>query len=193
MSVFADGSIKERLGHISRRRTGECTQITTPVPLFQVHILHSPIPHSPILHSHIFHSPIFHSHITPFKHTPFTHIPFAHTFSPTFHSPYSIFHTPFTHSPFTQSPFPGTRYLVQEKRRSRALDPVAHFHLSGGASVWRLNWLADLSPLGLQNSCGIMCNYHYCLQQLNVNSDSYRVTGRVARSDSVQALLNRLD
>ena len=183
MSVFADGSIKERLGHISRRRTGECTQITTPVPLFKVHILHSPI----------FHSPIFYSHITPFTHTPFTHIPFANTFSPTFHIPYPIPHSPFPVPPFTQSPFPGTRYLVQEKRRSRALDPVAHFHLSGGASVWRLNWLADLSPLGLQNSCGIMCNYHYCLQQLNVNSDSYRVTGRVARSDSVQALLNRLD
>ena len=31
---------------------------------------------------------------------------------------------------------------------------MAHFHLSGGASVWRLNWLADTSPLGIYNIRG---------------------------------------
>jgi malonyl-CoA decarboxylase len=85
------------------------------------------------------------------------------------------------------------RYLVREKRRSKALDPVAHFHLSGGSSVWRLNWLADTSPLGLQNSYGVMCNYHYRLPRLNVNSDWYRATGKVAVSDGVRDLLEQLD
>ena len=82
---------------------------------------------------------------------------------------------------------------MQEKRRGRALDPVAHFHLSGGASVWRLNWLADVSRITLQFSYGLMCNYRYTLSELNVNGDGYRVTGTIAASDSVQQLLGQQD
>ncbi|KAJ9529810.1 hypothetical protein QJQ45_022240 [Haematococcus lacustris] len=55
----------------------------------------------------------------------------------------------------------AARYLLQERRRSLAVDPVAHFHLSNGASVWRLNWGADLSQDGWRSSCGIMVNYRY--------------------------------
>lgn len=46
-----------------------------------------------------------------------------------------------------------TRYLAVEKRPDgRALDPVAHFHLSNGARMERLNWMADTSPKGLRES-----------------------------------------
>ena len=38
------------------------------------------------------------------------------------------------------------KYLFAEKRRNFALDPVANFHLRNGATMWRLNWWADLSP-----------------------------------------------
>lgn len=31
-------------------------------------------------------------------------------------------------------------YLLLEKRRNFALDPVAHFHLRNGAQLWRVNW-----------------------------------------------------
>ena len=51
------------------------------------------------------------------------------------------------------------RYLYQEKRRNQALDSVANFHLRNGATLWRLNWLADPSLRGMANSCGIMVNY----------------------------------
>ncbi|KAG7158632.1 Malonyl-CoA decarboxylase-like, partial [Homarus americanus] len=50
-------------------------------------------------------------------------------------------------------------YLFLEKRRGYALDSVANFHLKNGAVMWRINWLADRSPRGLANSCGIMVNY----------------------------------
>ena len=53
----------------------------------------------------------------------------------------------------------AARYLVQERRRRLALDPVANFHLRNGAAVWRLNWRADLSRRGLSSSHGIMVNY----------------------------------
>jgi len=35
----------------------------------------------------------------------------------------------------------------------------ANFHLKNGAVMWRLNWLADVSPRGVANSCGMMINY----------------------------------
>ena len=66
------------------------------------------------------------------------------------------------------------RYLVLERRRGRALDPVAHFHLLNGAFIWRLNWLADTSPNGLQRSHGLMVNYRYHLPDIGRNSDAYR-------------------
>jgi hypothetical protein len=31
-------------------------------------------------------------------------------------------------------------YLLTERRRNFALDPVAHFHLRNGAQLWRINW-----------------------------------------------------
>jgi len=65
------------------------------------------------------------------------------------------------------------RYLYLEKRRRVALDPVANFHLKNGATLWRVNWLADLSPRGLSNSCGMMVNYRYYLENLEQNSTNY--------------------
>jgi malonyl-CoA decarboxylase len=32
------------------------------------------------------------------------------------------------------------RYLLRERRRRYAADPVANFHLRNGAQLWRLNW-----------------------------------------------------
>ena len=50
----------------------------------------------------------------------------------------------------------AARYLTAEKRRSGiTADPVAHFHLSNGARMERLNWKGDLSSNGLAQSCGI--------------------------------------
>jgi malonyl-CoA decarboxylase len=70
----------------------------------------------------------------------------------------------------------------------RALDPVAHFHLSNGARVERLNWLGDLSPKGLQQSAGIMVNYLYRLGDIEANHEAYRDEGRVVASSSVRSL-----
>ena len=36
------------------------------------------------------------------------------------------------------------RYLLIEKRRKYALDPVANFHLRNGAELFRLNYLVRL-------------------------------------------------
>ena len=82
------------------------------------------------------------------------------------------------------------RYLLHERTPSgRALDPVAHFHLSNGARVERLNWLGDTSPKGLQQSAGIMVNYLYRLSEIEANHEAYRGEGRVAASSAIRNLL----
>ena len=81
------------------------------------------------------------------------------------------------------------RYLLRERAPSgRALDPVAHFHLSNGARVEQLNWQADVSAKGLQQSAGIMVNYLYRLADIEANHEAYRGEGRVAASGSLRAL-----
>ena len=83
------------------------------------------------------------------------------------------------------------KYLFSEKRRNFALDPVANFHLRNGATMWRLNWWADLSPRGLTNSCGIMVNYRYYLDQLERNSAQYQETKNIQATDQIKVLASQ--
>jgi malonyl-CoA decarboxylase len=81
------------------------------------------------------------------------------------------------------------RYLLAEKTPAgRALDPVAHFHLSNGARVERINWLGDVSPKGLAQSAGLMVNYLYRLGDIAANHEAYRGDGKVAASAAVRNL-----
>jgi malonyl-CoA decarboxylase len=77
-------------------------------------------------------------------------------------------------------------YLVREKRGQRALDPVAHFHLSNGAQLEQLNWLGDISTKGIKQSAGIMVNYYYKLADIDDNHEDYVTDGRIATSKPVQ-------
>ncbi|HTZ38226.1 MAG TPA: malonyl-CoA decarboxylase [Stellaceae bacterium] len=79
--------------------------------------------------------------------------------------------------------------LIEKGRPGRALDPVAHFHLTNGARVERLNWLGDLSEKGLQQSAGIMVNYLYRLERIEANHEAYRGDGQVAASLAVRHML----
>jgi malonyl-CoA decarboxylase len=86
------------------------------------------------------------------------------------------------------------RYLIEEKRAEkrgppRAVDPVAHFHLSNGARVERINWLADVSKNGLSQSAGLMVNYLYRLGDIETNHERYRSEGRITASSGVKSLL----
>ncbi|XP_042520967.1 malonyl-CoA decarboxylase, mitochondrial isoform X2 [Macadamia integrifolia] len=81
------------------------------------------------------------------------------------------------------------RYLFQEKKRGKALDAVANFHLQNGAMVERLNWMADLSEKGLHQSGGIMVNYVYRLDKIEENAQSYFSTGHIEASSKFRCLL----
>lgn len=81
-----------------------------------------------------------------------------------------------------------TLYLLQEKKKQSALDPVAHFHLNNGARLERINWLGDISPKGLKQSAGIMVNYYYDLNDIDENHERYATEGEISASRSVRSL-----
>ena len=84
----------------------------------------------------------------------------------------------------------AARYLAKEKGRGRrARDPVAHFHLSNGARLERLNWLGDTSDKGLAQSAGLMVNYLYDLNRIENNHEAYTLNGSVDTSSGVKAVL----
>ncbi|CAN0912533.1 Malonyl-CoA decarboxylase, mitochondrial [Linum grandiflorum] len=77
------------------------------------------------------------------------------------------------------------RYLLQEKKRGKALDSVANFHLQNGAMVERINWMADRSEKGLRQSGGIMVNYVYRVEEIEENAEGYIRGGSIQASKDV--------
>lgn len=83
----------------------------------------------------------------------------------------------------------AARYLAREKRGRRALNRVAHFHLSNGARVERINWLADTSTNGMTQSLGMMVNYQYRLEDIEKNHEAYSEDSNVTTARAVAKLL----
>ncbi|KAL5677458.1 hypothetical protein ACJX0J_013589, partial [Zea mays] len=81
------------------------------------------------------------------------------------------------------------RYLAREKKRGKALDAVANFHLQNGAMIERINWMADQSEKGIQQSGGIMVNYLYRLENIEEYALSYSSTGLIHSSPSLSEYL----
>lgn len=78
-------------------------------------------------------------------------------------------------------------HYLQQLRGGDPLDPVARFHLGNGARIERLNWAADPSDKGLEQSCGLMVNYLYEPDQLDENR-ARLAAGKPRVSRSVQWL-----
>jgi malonyl-CoA decarboxylase len=85
----------------------------------------------------------------------------------------------------------GARYLLQESakgRAKRARDPVAHFHLSNGARIERLNWKGDVSEKGLKESFGLMVNYLYDPARIEDYHEEYVGEGKRPASAALRKL-----
>ncbi|KJV68677.1 malonyl-CoA decarboxylase [Candidatus Neoehrlichia procyonis] len=80
-------------------------------------------------------------------------------------------------------------YLIVIKNQNKAADPVAHFHLSNGASIKKLHWMADNSEKGLKSSMGIMVNYIYDLSKIDDNYENYVIKKRINCSKEILSLL----
>jgi malonyl-CoA decarboxylase len=84
----------------------------------------------------------------------------------------------------------AVRYLLQEKSGTQPLDPVAHFHLSNGALVSRIYWLADTSAHGMEQSYGMMVSYRYEPSEVEANHERFVRDGHIAAARRVSRLLD---
>jgi malonyl-CoA decarboxylase len=82
----------------------------------------------------------------------------------------------------------AARYLLVEANGKRALDPVAHFHLSNGARVEKLHLLADTSDKGLKESATMMVNYLYDPAKIEDYHEDYAGEGKRNATTSVRKL-----
>jgi malonyl-CoA decarboxylase len=83
----------------------------------------------------------------------------------------------------------AAHYLVNAQYKNLPLDPVARFHIGNGSSLDRINWAADTSIQAMQQSAGIMVNYLYDLDKIEVNHEACAEKGIVTASRNVTSLL----
>ena len=82
----------------------------------------------------------------------------------------------------------AARYLLVESNGKRALDPVAHFHLSNGARIEKLTLLADTSDKGIKESATMMVNYLYDPAKLEDYHEDYAGEGKRNATTAVRKL-----
>ena len=64
---------------------------------------------------------------------------------------------------------------------------MAKFHLANGATLHQINWAADLSKKGLQQSAGLMVNYLYELDKVEEQHEAFS-RGEIMASRAVSRL-----
>lgn len=83
----------------------------------------------------------------------------------------------------------AAHYFLDAKRSDgQPPDPVARFHLGNGAELLDIHWLGDRSERGLARSFGIMVNYRYDLDKIEVNHEAYATQGKVVASRKLRNL-----
>jgi malonyl-CoA decarboxylase len=85
----------------------------------------------------------------------------------------------------------GWYFMYGRNRRGFPVDAVARFHLGNGARLDRLNWLADTSERGVNQSHGLMVNYLYDLDDIEKNHESYAEGRTVVASNAVKKLARK--
>ena len=68
---------------------------------------------------------------------------------------------------------------------------MARFHLRNGARLERINWLGDISTVGMQRSAGLMVNYFYRLNDLERNHENYTRDYQIVAASEIESLAKR--
>lgn len=80
------------------------------------------------------------------------------------------------------------RFLLLDGSGKRAPDPVAHFHLSNGARLERINLFGDVSERGAKESATLMVNYLYDPARIDDYHEDYAGEGKRNASTAVRKL-----
>ena len=67
-------------------------------------------------------------------------------------------------------------------------DPVLAFHLTNGARLDQISWLADRSARGMAQSAGMMAHYVYELGHIESNHEAFAREREILATDSVKRL-----
>ncbi len=84
----------------------------------------------------------------------------------------------------------AAKYLldVKDKNKKYPADPVARFHLGNGAILHRINTYADMSEKARRQSLGVMVNYLYDLNSIEMNHENYVSNGAVNCSEIIKKI-----
>ena len=63
--------------------------------------------------------------------------------------------------------------LISNREDKKPNDPVSRFHLGNGASIYRINFMADTSKSSLQKGASFMINYKYDTKYIEKNHEQY--------------------
>ena len=80
-------------------------------------------------------------------------------------------------------------FLSGQEAGGKPIDPVARFHLGNGASLMKINWMADSSAKGRTQSGSMMVNYLYDPATIEANHEAYAQNNKVKTTREIQALL----
>lgn len=83
-------------------------------------------------------------------------------------------------------------YLTLPTENGKLADPVAMFHLSNGARLERLNSFADTSNHGISSSFGVMVNYLYDLNDVELNHEAFVSKGKIMMSETFKKDFKKL-
>jgi malonyl-CoA decarboxylase len=67
---------------------------------------------------------------------------------------------------------------------------LANFHLRNGACAHQIHWMADTSEKGLNESFGIMINYNYITEHIELNNQLYLKDGTICVSEPANGWLS---
>jgi malonyl-CoA decarboxylase len=84
-------------------------------------------------------------------------------------------------------------FLRAKNHRNMPADSVARFHLGNGARLERINWLADATDKGIDQSYGLMVNYLYDLADIEKNHEAYAEGRSVVASNAVKRMLRKIE
>jgi len=81
-------------------------------------------------------------------------------------------------------------FLQARDAKGRVIDPVARFHLGNGARLERINFLADPSKRALRQAHGLMVNYLYKLDDIEINHEAFASRNEVATTSAIRRLVS---
>ena len=84
-------------------------------------------------------------------------------------------------------------FFISNRLDNLPNDPVARFHLGNGAILERINFLSNISEIGLEQSLGYMVNYLYNLEEVELNHEKYVVDKKINTSKSLEKELIKLN